>query len=135
MDKAGGDPAAAAPVLRVISTRGPEEIQPFIDRLAASSGGSMTVALEADWRHNSVTGEAESIEAVRTGAADFAVVPVRAWHDVGVTSFDALIAPMVVDSYALQQAVLRDGTVTMTIRANHRQAVMRTMVAPPQPRR
>lgn len=34
------------------------------------------------------------------------MVPARAWHGAGVPDFDALVAPLAVDNYALQQKVL-----------------------------
>jgi TRAP-type C4-dicarboxylate transport system substrate-binding protein len=108
VDKAGGDLTAGPLVLKGIGARPSDEAQPFVDQVAALSGGSMTVELEGFWHVDSLTGEAESIEAVRSGATDFAVVPLRAWHDAGVNSFDAFIAPMVIDSYALQDSVLAD---------------------------
>jgi len=108
VDKAGGDLIPGPLVLKGIGVRLSDEAQPFVDQVAQQSGGSITLELEGNWHVASLTGEAESIEAVRSGATDFAVVPVRAWHDAGVTSFDALIAPMMVDSYALQDAVLQD---------------------------
>ena len=42
----------------------------------------------------------------RPGRIDLAWVAPRPWHAKGVMSFDALMAPLLVDSYALQQAVL-----------------------------
>src|SRR5919199_1134738 len=50
--------------------------------------------------------ETDAIRAVRAGQADLAIVPTRAWHEAGVTSFDALVAPLAVDSMALQAKVL-----------------------------
>src|SRR5690349_7742625 len=105
VDKAGGDVKAGPLVLKGVGVRTSDEAQPFIDQVAELSGGSMSVELEGNWHINSLTGETESIEEVRSGATDFAVVPLRAWHDAGVNTFDALIAPMVIDSYALQDVV------------------------------
>lgn len=96
VDKSGGEAATEPLVLTGINTRSAEEIQPFVDGVATLSNGALEVAFESGWHKDSATSEAEAIDAVRTGSADFAVVPVRAWHDAGVTSFDALIAPMVV---------------------------------------
>lgn len=44
--------------------------------------------------------EPDTIRAVQAGKADLGVVPARAFHGLGVTSFDALIAPLAVDSMA-----------------------------------
>ena len=38
VDKAGGDPGAGPVVLKVITTRASEEIQPFVDQVADVSG-------------------------------------------------------------------------------------------------
>jgi len=111
VDKSGGEAAREPLVLTGINTRSAEEVQPFVDEVTMLSEGALEVAFESGWHHDSATGEAEAIDAVRAGSTDFAVVPVRAWRDAGVRSFDALIAPMVVDSYALQDAVLQGGMV------------------------
>ena len=107
-DKSGGEQTAAPLVLKGLGSLDSEESRGFVDQVALLSHGSMTLEPQGGWHQESVTGEAESIGIVRSGAADFALVPARAWHDAGVTSFDALIAPMVLDSYALQDAVLHD---------------------------
>jgi TRAP-type C4-dicarboxylate transport system substrate-binding protein len=111
-DKSGGEQAPPPPlVLKGLGSPDNEESREFVDQVTLMSNGTMTVQLQGAWHQDSITGEAESIEVVRSGAADLALVPARAWHDAGVTSFDALIAPMVLDSYALQDAALHDGMV------------------------
>ncbi len=50
--------------------------------------------------------ESAIIDDVAAGTYDLAWVAPRPWHAKGVTTFDALMAPFLVDSYALQQAVL-----------------------------
>lgn len=111
VDKSGGVTLPETLVLTGINTRALGEITPFDDQVWSLSGGSLSFEWENGWHKESITGEADAITAVLQGTADFAVVPVRAWHDAGVTSFDALIAPMALDSYALQDAVLQDSMV------------------------
>ena len=41
------------------------------------------------------------------GRADLAMAPSRAWDEFGVLSLRALQAPLLIDSYALQERVLR----------------------------
>jgi hypothetical protein len=53
---------------------------------------------------------------VRRGSVDLAFVPVRAWSGLDVHSFDALIAPLVVDSHALEREVL--ATVVWLVRGH-----------------
>jgi hypothetical protein len=44
------------------------------------------------------------------------VTPVRAWHTAGIDSFDALIAPFVLDSMAAQRTVLESNVVDDMLR-------------------
>jgi TRAP-type C4-dicarboxylate transport system substrate-binding protein len=50
--------------------------------------------------------EPRLVEMVRTGRADMASVGARVWDRMGVASFQALVAPFLVDSLELQQRVL-----------------------------
>jgi TRAP-type C4-dicarboxylate transport system substrate-binding protein len=105
-DKAGGAKPATVVALRIVNTRDAQELQPFTDKVAELSGGTLKVTGTGQWGSGSTTAEADAIKAVRAGTYDLALVPVRAWHDAGATSFDALIAPLAVDSMAAQQKVL-----------------------------
>ena len=58
------------------------------------------------FERGSADSEVEAIKAVQAGQTDLAVVPVRAFGLVGLRSFDALIAPMQIDTMSLQQQVL-----------------------------
>ena len=46
------------------------------------------------------------VQDVRDGKAQLGIVGVRVWDTLGVTSFQALLAPFLVDSQALQRRVL-----------------------------
>ncbi len=88
----------------------PEELQPFADEVARLSGGKMRIEfrnrwLGWPWRRP----ESAVIHDVAAGKADLGSVGSRAWDDVGVSSFNALHAPLLVDSYALQGEVLESG--------------------------
>ncbi len=105
-DKAGGAKDQHPVLLHVLNTRGAGEIRPFADKVADLSKGALRLTLDNKWEGRSTTSEPDAIRAIQAGRADLAIVPARAWHGVGVTSFDALIAPLTVDSMALQQKVL-----------------------------
>ncbi len=105
VDKAGGAKQQHPVVLHVLSTRGPEEAKPFIDMVAEESKGALQLTLGSGSLLPTGS-EPGAIRAVQAGQVDLAIVPVRAFHGVGATSFDALIAPLAVDSMALQQKVL-----------------------------
>jgi TRAP-type C4-dicarboxylate transport system substrate-binding protein len=102
VDKAGGDSGRRPTTLTMFS--GMDEVDTFLDEVGTVSGGALSIK-RIHSKHGE-SGEAEVIRAVRAGRYDLAAVPARAWHGVGVSDFDALIAPLAVDSYALQQKVL-----------------------------
>jgi TRAP-type C4-dicarboxylate transport system substrate-binding protein len=105
-DKAGGTKPVPTVVLHVLNSFDPVEVRPFVDRVAELSGGALRLAGDKKWGRDSTISESEMIRAVQAGGADLAIVPARAWRDVGVRSFDALIAPLAVDSMTLQAKVL-----------------------------
>lgn len=109
VDKAGGS-QTPGPVTLTIATPILEESQPFVDEVGRVSKGS--IHLEIVHRPTTGTTEAELIRSVEAGEVDLAVVPARAWHARGIKDFDALVAPMAVDSFALQQKVLASDLAT-----------------------
>ncbi len=110
-DRAGGKPEPTALTLTMANGgHRPEELQPFADEVARLSGGKMRIEfrdrwLGWPWRRP----ESAVIRDVAAGKADLGWVGSRAWDDVGVSSFNALHAPLLVDSYALQGEVLESG--------------------------
>jgi TRAP-type C4-dicarboxylate transport system substrate-binding protein len=107
-DKAGGGVKAPKTVLKFVNPRGAGDVQAFVDAVDRLSHATMRIEVTSDWHSTQMAADADAIRAVRSGEADFGFSPVRAWHGVGVTGFDALIAPFAVDSEALQQTVLGD---------------------------
>jgi TRAP-type C4-dicarboxylate transport system substrate-binding protein len=105
-DRSGGSKPRNAVVLHVLSTRGGAEVHPFTDAVTSLSRGALRLDVSDKWERTSVTAEADAIKALQAGQADLGIVPARAFHDAGVTSFDALVAPLAVDSMALQRKVL-----------------------------
>jgi TRAP-type transport system periplasmic protein len=106
VDKAGDAKPPATIVLHVLNTREPGEVQPFVEAVKRLSKGSLQLSVKHGWHKTLLSGEPDAIRAVRAGRTDLAVIPARDWHSLGVTSFDALVAPLTVDSLALQQKVL-----------------------------
>ncbi len=85
----------------------PTELKPFVDEVARLSGGTITIKIRNQWlgwpwRRR----ESGVIRDVAAGKADLGSAATRAWHAVGVTSFEALQAPLLVDSYALEEKVV-----------------------------
>jgi hypothetical protein len=67
----------------------------------------MRIDIQSRWRLHQVDFETGLIGDVRAGKADLGAAGAGAWASVGVTSFRALDAPLLIDSYALQDRVLR----------------------------
>jgi TRAP-type C4-dicarboxylate transport system substrate-binding protein len=107
-DKAG-DRQARRPVVLTLAdfNSGSGELDGFATNVARLSGGTMRIDIDHGWRFGQVRYEDGLIGDVRAGKADLGVVGSRAWDSVGVSSFRALVAPLLIDSYALQDRVLR----------------------------
>ena len=75
-------------------------VRAWSDAVRRLSGGSLRIEAR---------GPAATVAAVRRGNVDLAVVPARALDRLGVPTFRGLLAPLVVDSYALQAKLLEGG--------------------------
>jgi TRAP-type transport system periplasmic protein len=108
LDKAGGTQTRHPVVLTMASFLGDSsELDGFTSNVWRLSGGTMQIDLRSRWRFGQVNYETGLIGDVRAGKADLGVAGSRVWDSVGVNSFQALGAPLLIDSYALQQRVLR----------------------------
>lgn len=108
-DKAGG--AGETVVLRMANAYGHIEYTPavryFVDRVQEVSGGRLRIAVVDRWGNFSSDAERQVVQATSTGKVDLGWVGARVFDTMGVNSFQALEAPMLIDSYALQDAVIR----------------------------
>ncbi|HEU0169987.1 MAG TPA: TRAP transporter substrate-binding protein DctP [Acidimicrobiales bacterium] len=79
-----------------------DEVEEFADAVERLSDGSLDVEIvwEAPGPHTNES-EGQMAEMVRHGEIDLAVVPTRVWDQYGVTSFQALQAPFLVDNLGL----------------------------------
>jgi TRAP-type C4-dicarboxylate transport system substrate-binding protein len=80
----------------------------FLQLVAKLSSGALTLTADPELAKPTLTNEPDALRAVRAGQIDIAIVPTRSFDAVGVTAFDALMDPMLVDSLALQDKVLAD---------------------------
>lgn len=111
-DKAGG--LAGGPVvLRMASTPyGQDDIPPvadFVRRVNALSGGTLQVKVINAWGDYAPGAETQVVHAVAGGTADLGWAGSRVFDTVGVPGLRALSAPMLIDSYPLENAVLGSG--------------------------
>jgi TRAP-type C4-dicarboxylate transport system substrate-binding protein len=111
-DKAGG--VAAGPVvLRLASTpSGLDDIPPvadFVRRVGALSGGTVQIQVINTWGGYAPSAEGQAVHAVASGTVDLGWAGSRVFDTLGVPGLRALSAPMLIDSYPLENAVLTSG--------------------------
>lgn len=110
-DKAGGKNPTKVTVLTFANGRGEGDgLRPFAAEVARLSGGTLRIEFKDQWRHGDPNFEAGVIRDVQAGKADLGWAGSRAFDDVGVRSFDALHAPLLIDSYPLEGRVLESAT-------------------------
>jgi TRAP-type C4-dicarboxylate transport system substrate-binding protein len=95
---------------------GSEEVDGFAGEVNRLSGGAIRIAVRARWRWGQIGFENGLIRDVQAGKADLGVVGSRAWDSVEVMSFRALGAPLLIDSYALQERVLSSRLIPRMLR-------------------
>jgi TRAP-type C4-dicarboxylate transport system substrate-binding protein len=106
-DKAGGSNPV---VLRLANTNGDLSFTPaveyFVKHLEELSGGNLRIEVIDDWGDFASDAEQQVVQDVSAGEVDLGWVGTRVFDTMGVKSFQALTAPMLVDSYALEDAVI-----------------------------
>jgi TRAP-type C4-dicarboxylate transport system substrate-binding protein len=91
----------------------PGGIGAFVEAVDRLSQGSIELVYDDDiWSQNDPAQEIHLIEDVQAGNVDVAWFGARALDSFGVTSFQALLAPFLVDSYELQDRVFEAGIPT-----------------------
>jgi TRAP-type transport system periplasmic protein len=106
-DKAGGAHQQKPVVLTMANGNGlPLELEPFAAAVARLSNNTVRIEFKNNWRQGSPSYETEVIGDVEAGKADLGWAGSRAFDSVGVPTFDALHAPLLIDSYALEERVL-----------------------------
>jgi TRAP-type transport system periplasmic protein len=107
-DKAGG--SGEPVVLRMANAYGELDIVPavqyFVSRVKERSGGNVRIQVASTWGDYADDAEQQVVGGVAAGKADLGWAGARVFDTMGVTSFQALQAPMLIDSYVLEQAVV-----------------------------
>jgi TRAP-type C4-dicarboxylate transport system substrate-binding protein len=81
-------------------------IEHFVSQVKERSSGNLRVQVASTWGDYADDAEQQVVRAVAAGKADLGWAGARVFDTMGVTSFQALQAPMLIDSYALEQAVV-----------------------------
>ena len=84
----------------------------FVDRVAKLSNGRLRIAVDEHWAPGH---EKQLLLDVARGDADLGWSHTSSFEEVGIRSFDALHAPMLVDGYAIERAVLRSSLATQML--------------------
>jgi TRAP-type transport system periplasmic protein len=108
-DKAGG-PGAGPVVLRMASApyalNDSATVGEFVRLVGALSRGALKVTVISQWGDYSPDAETQVVRAVTAGTVDLGWAGSRVFDSMGVPDFRALSAPMLIDSYPLEKAVL-----------------------------
>jgi TRAP-type C4-dicarboxylate transport system substrate-binding protein len=107
-NKAGG-PVGSKPLVLTLANPyySSDELDGFVSRVSRLSNGAIKIDVRSGWAHGQNTFESRLIRDVRAGKADLGVVGSYAWDLVGVRTFRALDAPLLIDSYPLEERVVR----------------------------
>jgi TRAP-type C4-dicarboxylate transport system substrate-binding protein len=105
-DRAGGVIVHKTVVLTLASHETGADVRDWVDAVRRLSHGSLRIVVRSGWRRREVDYEKDTIADVRAGRASLASIPARAYDTIGVTSFQGLLAPFLIDSYALERQVL-----------------------------
>jgi TRAP-type transport system periplasmic protein len=117
-DKAGGlrEPL----VLRLANTNGQLDFTPtvaaFVDRVEELSGGDLRIEPVNEWGDFASDAERQVVTDVAAREVDLGWVGTRVFDTLHVKSFQALTAPMLIDSYALESAVIESGITEQMMR-------------------
>jgi TRAP-type C4-dicarboxylate transport system substrate-binding protein len=117
-DTSGGDKAGGAgePVILRMADTGSSlssnlsyvpAVEAFVQRVTELSAGHLRIDMADTSGNSAPDAEQQVVRDVAAGKADLTYVGARAFDTLNVTSFQALQAPMLIDSYALQDAVIK----------------------------
>jgi TRAP-type C4-dicarboxylate transport system substrate-binding protein len=110
-DKAGG--SGPTVILRLANTGGSIDQTPaveyFVKHVKELSGGNVRIEVVDRWAEFASDAEQQIVRDVAGNDVDLGWVGTRVFDTLGVESFQALTAPMLVDSYALENAVIESG--------------------------
>src|SRR5215831_19661960 len=102
-----GSPAAPTTVLTLADGEGSAaNALPFAEAVMQLSGGALQIKVKSHWRPDDPRYETGLIGDVQRGDAQLGVSASRAFDTVGISSFQALQAPFLIDNVALEQKVL-----------------------------
>jgi TRAP-type C4-dicarboxylate transport system substrate-binding protein len=107
LDKAGGTRSERPVVLTLANhEENQHDVQYWIEEVQRRAGGSLRIQVTDRWRDQEFAYDKATIADVQGGRVQLAKVNARAYDTVGVDSFQALVAPFLIDNHTLQRRVL-----------------------------
>ena len=107
VDKAGGTRTQQPVVLTLADhEQTPDDVQFWVDEVQRRSGGSLRIQVTNRWRDQEFAYDKATIADVQAGKVQLAKVAARVYDTVGVDSFQALVAPFLIDNHPLERRVL-----------------------------
>jgi TRAP-type C4-dicarboxylate transport system substrate-binding protein len=111
------------------------DLKEYIAAVHRLSGGSIRLVPKAEWRVPQLHYDRGTLADVRTGKVDLAKIGVGSFDTLGVRDLDALTAPFLVDSVALEERVLRSPVVATMLAGVNRLGVVGVALLPGEPLR
>jgi TRAP-type C4-dicarboxylate transport system substrate-binding protein len=107
-EKAGG---SGAPVVLTLAEGAADSstdlaVLDFVRRVGEISGGALRIQVTGGWGGEDPGAEQQTVRDVGDAKMDLGSVGTRVFDTLGVNSFEALGAPMLIDSYPLERAVI-----------------------------
>ena len=110
VDRVAGEAVTPVQLTLVSGDGGSVELDTFVKDVGSRTNGSVNITVTYDWRKGERNYEIDLAKDVAAGKADLGVASPRAFDGIDVHGFDALIAPLLIDSYALEREVLESET-------------------------
>lgn len=129
-NRAGGVNRSKAVVLTLASHEAGADTRAWAQAVRRLSHGSLRIVVKGGWRRRQVDYAKDTIADVRSGKVSLASIPVRAYDTIGVRSFEGLLAPFLIDSYALQDRVLASRLPTRMLSGVQRLGVVGVALLP-----
>jgi TRAP-type C4-dicarboxylate transport system substrate-binding protein len=136
VDKAGGTRTEQPVVLTLADhEENPNDIQFWIDEVQRRSGGSLRIQVTNRWRDQEFAYDKATIADVQAGKVQLAKVNARAYDTVGVDSFQALVAPFLIDNHTLERRVVESDLMGEMLAGTNRLGLVGLAVLPAQLRK
>lgn len=133
LDRAGGgagDPALSLTFGLPDDNAPPPAVATFADNVARLSHGHLKITYRANMHRADPQVESHLVEDVHAGTVDLAWVGARIFDRLGVTTFEPMLAPLLVDSETLQGRVFDEGIADAMLSGVDRAGVIGVGVLP-----